>query len=212
VKLSEGQRKSFTTTAERYHETVAAAASYLADRGLWDPAITASYLLGHVTEPAAGDEDFGGRLVIPYLTPAGVVSLKFRCIQAHDCKAVEHHVKYLGYPGAGDRVYNVQALHDASETIYVAEGELDALSTTVAGFPCIGISGANKWEPHYAKLLEDFDDVVVFADGDKPGRDFAKRVRGELNNARIVYFPEGEDANSVLTAGTVAEFADLVGA
>jgi hypothetical protein len=212
VKLSEGQRKSFTTTAERYHETVAGAASYLGPRALWDPAITSFYLLGHVTEPAAGDEDFAGRLVIPYLTPAGVVNLKFRCIEPHDCKQVEHHAKYLGYNGAGDRVYNVRALRDAGARIYVSEGELDALSSTVAGCPCIGISGANKWQPHYGKLLEDFDDVVIFADGDKPGRDFGKRIRSELNNARIVYFPEGEDANSVLATGTVAEFRDLVGA
>ena len=211
MKLSEGQRKSFTTTAERYNKTVAGAVSYLEGRGLGDLATTSSYLLGHVTEPAPGDEGFRGRLVIPYLTPAGAVNIKFRCIQPHDCKEFEHHLRYHGY-STPDRVYNVRALRDASETIYIAEGELDALSVTVAGFPCIGIPGAGKWQPHYAKLLEDFDDVVVFADGDKAGRDFAKRIRSELNNARIVYFPEGEDANSVLATGTVAEFADLVGA
>lgn len=211
MKLSEGQKRSFTAAAERYHETVRGAASYLGPRGLWDRSITDSYLLGHVTEPAAGDEDFTGRLVIPYLTPSGVVNLKFRCIEAHDCKAVEHHVKYLGYSGAGDRMYNVAALRDAGDRIHIAEGELDALSATVAGFHAVGISGASKWQPHYSKLVEDFDDVVVFADGDKAGRDFAKHVRSELNNARIVYFPEGEDANSLLAARPVAEFADLVG-
>ena len=211
MKLSDGQMRSFTTAAERYHERVSNAATYLEPRGLWDPSITDFYLLGHVTVPAPGDEEFAGRLVIPYRTPAGVVNLKFRCIRAHDCKQVEHHLRYHGY-STPDRVYNVQALHDASRTIHIAEGELDALSTTVAGFPCIGISGAHKWRPHYGKLLEDFDDVVIFADGDRSGREFAERIKSELNNARIVYFPDGEDANSVLASDGPGNprFRDLV--
>jgi DNA primase len=80
----------------------------------------------------------------------------------------------------------------------------------VVGFPCIGISGDNKWERHYTTLLEDFEDVVIFADGDKSGREFGKDVRGELDNGRIVYFPSGQDVNSLLVDGTVAQFRDLV--
>lgn len=210
MKLSEGQKRSYTAAAEHYHGTVRNAASYLGRRGLYDARITRTYLLGHVTEPMPGDEMVVNRLCIPYITPSGVVNLKFRCIQDHECKDVPDHAKYLGRPGAEDRIYNVQALHNAKDRIYVASGELDALSATVVGYPCIGISGDNKWARHYTTLLEDFDDVVIFADGDESGHRFGKDVREELNNGRIVYFPAGEDVNSLLVNGSVARFRDLV--
>jgi Toprim-like len=211
MKLSEGQKRSYTMAATRYNSTVRNAASYLGRRGLYDGETIRSYLLGHVTDPLPGDEPVAGRLCIPYVTPSGVVNLKFRCIKDHNCKDIPNHPKYLGRPGAEDRIYNVQALHDAGSVIHVSRGELDALSATMVGFPTIGISGDNKWLPHYTKLLEDFDDVVLFADGDKSGRDAAKYMRGELDNARIVYFPPGQDVNSLLVEGTVDGFRDLVG-
>jgi len=186
-----------------YAKGVAAAESYLRGRDLWDDDVLVGYRLGVV-----GDEHFPehrhvvGRLAIPYLTPGGVVNMKFRCIEDHDCKA-EEHAKYLGTVGAEDRLYNVQALHDADDTIYVTEGELDAITATVAGFPAVGISGASKWADHYGKLFEDFAEVIVLGDGDAAGEKFADMVLREVEHARPVFMPDDEDVNSV-----VVEFGD----
>jgi DNA primase len=200
-----------TEAAQRYHQSVSEAASYLAERGLWEQEAVDGFLLGFAADPAPGHEWFAGRLTIPYLTPSGVVGMKFRCIQGHDCKEAGHE-KYLGPAGQKDRLYNVQALHEANGTVYITEGEIDALSATLAGAPAVGISGASKWQPHYAKVFEDFETVTVLVDGDDAGKDFAKRVRAELEgNVRVVTLPQGYDTNSYILEYGVNVFKDLIG-
>lgn len=212
MKLTRALKRSLGNAADRYHAHVDRAASYLEERGLWDDGIVEKYRLGVVVDPTPEHEYATGRLSIPYITPTGVVNLKFRCIKGHDCKAIGGHAKYIGIDGLEDRVYNVQALHDATDVVYVAEGELDALSATEAGYPCVGVSGARKWQDHYTRLFEDFAEVVVFAEGDDDGRDFGRRVRDELDNARVVQLPDGEDVNSLLAGEdfTIDDFAALV--
>jgi len=46
-------------------------------------------------------------------------------------------------------------------------------------------------------LLQDFNTVFVFADGDQPGIDFAKSLAKELSSVIIINMPEGEDVNSM---------------
>lgn len=209
MKLSPTFMRSLGVAVERFESHVHLAESYLAERGLWEDGILRVARLGVVAEPTPEYEKYEGRLVLPYLTPGGVVNIKFRCIQHDKC---DGHKKYLGLPGAVDRLYNVQALHDASKTIHIAEGELDALSASVVGFPCVGISGASKWQAHYTKLFEDFEQVIVFAEGDEAGREFGKRIRGELDNARVVQLPDGEDVNSLLARDdfTLDDFEQLL--
>jgi hypothetical protein len=193
----------------KYQTHVELAATYLEARGLWHDETVARYRLGVV----AGDvppehQTYNGRLVIPYITPTGIVNIKFRCIRHEDCSA-EKCPKYLGLP-MPDRLYNVQALHDAKDTIYLAEGEIDAISATVAGYPCVGISGARKWVPHYPRLFEDFAEAVAFCEGDDAGREFGIRVRDELESVRVVQLPEGEDVNSFLSSRPYKEFEALL--
>jgi hypothetical protein len=55
---------------------------YLTRRMLGHP-VAEKYRLGIVDEPLPGDEQHRGRLVIPYLTLAGVRAVKYRCIDDH---------------------------------------------------------------------------------------------------------------------------------
>ncbi len=64
--------------------------------------------------------------------------------------------------------------------------------------PTIGIPGANNWKPHYAKILDDFEIVIVLADGDAAGLEFGKKISRELGNVNIISMPEGEDVNSMM--------------
>jgi len=74
---------------------------------------------------------------------------------------------------------------------------------TKTGHPTVGIPGANNWKPYYTKILDDFDTVIVLADGDSPGLEFGKKISRELGNVNIVQMPEGHDVNSiVLQEGT----------
>src|SRR4051812_5430637 len=66
------------------------------------------YRLGSVSEAEPGHEKTWGRLSIPYITPSGIVAIKFRCVRDHDCKESDHP-KYLAPKGQKPRLYNVAA-------------------------------------------------------------------------------------------------------
>jgi DNA primase len=136
-------------------------------------------------------EQFAGRLSIPYITPTGVVDIRFRAMGPEE-------PKYMGMPGTQTRLYNVEALHTANNFIAVCEGEIDAITLHYkCGIPAVGVPGANSWKPHYSRLLQDFETVYVFADGDQPGTDFAKSLSKEMQNVIILQMPEAQDVNSM---------------
>lgn len=134
---------------------------------------------------------FAGRLSIPYITKTGVVDLRFRGLDP----LVEP--KYLGMDGAKTKLYNVKDVEKAENWIGVCEGELDTITLSYCvGIPCVGVPGANSWKPHYTRLLQDFERVYVFADGDQAGTEFGRSLARELP-VTIVQLPPGEDVNSV---------------
>ena len=149
------------------------------------------FWIGVVNKPLPGHEQFQGRLSIPYVTPTGVVDLRFRSLN-------EEEPKYLGIPGATTTMFNVEALFSANRYICVCEGELDTVvMSTKTEHKTVGVPGATNWKPHYTRILDDFETVIVLADGDSAGGGFAQKIARELSNVRIVQMPEGEDVNSV---------------
>jgi len=63
--------------------------------------------------------------------------------------------------------------------------------------PTVGAPGATSWKKFYPRVFEDFDTVIVLADGDDAGMEFGKRIQRSLNTTRILQMPIGEDVNSV---------------
>lgn len=188
------------------------ARDYLTERGLHPELVARRYRLGYVDEPAPGHEMMKGRLSIPYLTPAGPVDIKFRCIDDHDCKA-EKCPKYLGIEGGGGWLYNARAVLAAKDCVVITEGEIDAMSVSaIAGIPAVGYPGTSTWQKskHWPRVFAGLD-VVVVADGDKPGRDAARLVAKSMEGARIAVMPEGEDSNSFLTQFGPDAFRERVG-
>jgi len=148
--------------------------------------------LGVVVDPLPGHEAFAGRIAIPYITPSGVVDIRFRAINNEE-------PKYMGMIGAKTTMFNTQACFVATKYICVTEGEFDSIMMSVKTVhPTIGIPGANNWKPHYGRILDDFDMVIVLTDGDNAGAEFGKKIVRELPNANIIPMPDGEDANSVI--------------
>ncbi len=43
--------------------------------------------------------------------------------------------------------------------------------------PAVGAPGAASWKTHYSRIFEDFDVVLVLADGDEAGLEFGKRIQ-----------------------------------
>jgi hypothetical protein len=154
--------------------------------------------LGYVSEALPGHEQFKGMLSLPYVTPTGVVGLKFRCMEQHKCSELGHQ-KYMGLPGAHVLMFNTRAFLADSPVIAVCEGEFDALAVhLLAGIPAVGYPGTQAWRPYWDRAFTGYQRVLVIADGDKPGRDAAKAVAKRITQADVVVLPDGEDANSLL--------------
>lgn len=188
-KLSVSQRRYLKEATGKYAAQVDAAMPYLAARGI-DRQTAHTFRLGCVVDALPGDEDYVGRLAIPYLSMNGTTDLRFRALQDGQTP------KYLGRPNATTRLFNVTALLTSSPVLAVCEGELDTIvMDSLVGVPAVGVPGAKHWKSHYRLLLEDFDRVVVFCDGDTAGRDFGKGLASELDNVTLVHLPEGMDVN-----------------
>lgn len=206
--LSEEQRRFFEQAASTYQADLAgdtSAQAYLASRGL-GPSALGTFRLGVVRRPLAGHESYQSRLCIPYITPHGVVNLRFRCLEPHDCaKTVlwtdkdnkpHYCMKYLSMDGMDGNLFNVLDLKKDSPFICVAEGEIDTMSLSLAGLPAVGAPGIDTWAKHFARCLEDFEVIYVFGDGDKAGRKFSSFLAREAK-ARPIRMPSGEDCNSI---------------
>lgn len=168
------------------------------------------FRLGFVADPLPGHEPYRGMLAIPYIRRAetgdwSVVSIRYRCLEQHEHQG---HGKYNTTPGDRPRLFNTFALMSSHDTIAVCEGELDAVTTTVCGVPAVGVPGVQAWRPHFTEAFLGYETVWILADGDDPGRMFARSLSGMLPNARIVGFPDGSDVSDFVMAngaGTLLE-------
>lgn len=193
--LSLGQRKSLELAVDIYAQQLQvneAVLQYLLDRGI-NAETARTFHLGFVNQPldGVGHDEYVGKLVIPYLTPSGPIDLRFRTLDGNG-------PKYLSRPGSTNHLYNVLSLKKESDVLAVCEGELDTIVTdALVGIAAVGVPGAQNWKPHFARLMQDYERVLILADGDDAGREFGRRLARELDNAVVVAMPEGMDVNDV---------------
>lgn len=213
MKLSKEHRLSLGLKAARYAENLGAAAAYLSSRGITEGAARV-FQLGVVSV----GEDFAGRLSIPYITRAGTVDVKYRCI---DPAHLDHRgiacPKYGKESGLGVHLYNPGALIGNADRVVLTEGEFDAIAVqSLAGYPAVGYPGVDTWtkQEHWRLCFDSVAEVVIIADGDEPGRKAAERVQNSFGKmdllARVVEMPDGHDANSFLVTYGISEFQKRV--
>lgn len=150
-----------------------------------------AYRLGVVEEPfSESHESYVGRLSIPYLTPSGVVSLRFRTLGGG--------TKYLSLPKDKGFLYNAGTLAAAGtgDTIAICEGEIDALIVhEFAGVPAVGLPGVHLWKPAYTRCFSGFRHVLAVGDGDEAGTGMVASLEDELDNVIPRQMPDGMDCN-----------------
>src|ERR1700747_2072098 len=128
------------TSPRSAHWAIDAGRAYLTDHGIHEFSIAKKYELGIVIEPLPGDERFTGMLSIPYLTKHGCRAIRFRNLNGGKPKMAQPEGQKL-------RLYNSNAYFDADDVIGLAEGEVDAItSTEKLGTPTIGLPGAESWK------------------------------------------------------------------
>lgn len=188
--LSSDVRKSLEEATQHYQHQVAQIGAYLESRGITET-VASTRRLGYVADPLVGHDQYSGRLVIPYLTPAGVVDIRFRSV--HEGQ----DPKYLSRPGVETTMYGVNDLAIDSPHIAICEGEFDALiASEMCGIPAVGVPGVSNWKSYYWRAFEDYDQVIVLCDGDSAGKDFGKKIANAIDNVTVVILPEGQDVNS----------------
>jgi len=193
MRLSKSQRELLEKATENYETNLTEILPYLESRGITEQTAR-MFRLGYVKEPEIGHEPYLGKLAIPYLTPSGVIDIRFRSLNS------DGGPKYMSRPGATTHIFNVDALNNDSDFLAICEGELDTVIATQAGFNAVGLPGANNWKGFYARVLADYTKIILLCDGDNAGREMAKNLSKELENVFPVFMPEGQDVNDIYLA------------
>lgn len=203
--ITKQQRAALEAATTEYQTHVAEAADYLKARGITG-AIALTARLGVVRNPHLGHDRYEGLLAIPYITPTGVVDIRFRCPHQHDCKQAGHP-KYQSQPGHPPRLYNTPDLIAAHDTIAITEGELDALILSHhGGIPTVGIAGAQAWQPHYPRIFDDYTRVLIAVDNDKAGNKLAHQIQTAIPHATRLPLPDDTDITDLHTTGQLDGF------
>lgn len=168
--------------------------SLVSDRAL-SLDIIKQFQLGAVLDPAASNETVRGWVSIPYMSPTGVLSMRFRRPPESDAP-----MKYWSPKGTATRMFHTNSLLNPGHWIAICEGEFDTIAATQAGIPAIGIPGVQSWKPYMRHALNGFSRIIVLADNDDAGQGlaFGEMIAEQLEETKIVLAPKGHDVNSVL--------------
>lgn len=155
------------------------------------------FRLGHVSEPLPSHERFAGMLSIPYIAKSGTVGFKFRRLD-------DSGPKYLAPENSRVRLYNVLDVFINTPQVLIVEGELDCVTAKIAGVPAVvAVSGAQNWKPHFARVLDGFEEVIVCVDNDinkesgNAGQQLAAKILRDVPHARNVVVSSGLDINAL---------------
>lgn len=174
------------------------------------------FRLGYVgSDPSPGHEFMEHRLSIPYITPTGIVQIRFRAIPEDGVPGnPEVSPKMLSVANSGTMLYNTRDLLDSNPTVAICEGEPDTWSARMLGIPAVGIPGAKAWEKiKNVRRAFRFRKVIILADNDDKGEglELAQTIQADIRNARIILMPEGHDVNSFVRDNGLDALKEKIG-
>jgi len=192
--MTAAQREALEAATRRFESALpgSPAEQHLKERGI-PLDVAQKYRLGYVEDDIGEYLGAAGRLAIPFVSPGGVVAIRFRWLEG----ASGEDKKYWQPAGTAVHLFNVQKLHDTGDQIAITEGEIDALVLSeLCGIPAVAIAGTNGWKPYFRHLFSDLE-VIIAMDGDEPGRKAAEKLKKQLPDARVAHLPNDHDVNSL---------------
>ncbi|MGW2419740.1 hypothetical protein ACWC0C_10890 [Streptomyces sp. NPDC001709] len=148
-------------------------------------------------------------LAIPYLDRHGSpLTIRFRCLEEHDHRA-NFHGKYNTIKDDPPRMYGIDSVHQAGDTLDVAEGELDRIILRKIGLHAVAIPGAALWQGRHRRMLAGFNRVRVWGDPDDAGAEFTARICRALRSAKAVRLRGGDVTDTYIQGGAHA-LLDLI--
>ena len=190
------------TTAAEYHKQLMSPEGrshldYLMSERALSLDIIKQFQLGVVLgqDVSPSNESVRGFISVPYLSPTGVLSMRFR--RPPDSEAP---MKYWSPKGTRTRVFNTSALLNPGHWLAICEGEFDTIAATQAGIPAIGIPGVQQWAPYMRSMLSGFSRILVLADNDDKGQGnaFGEMIAEQLEEVKVILAPKDHDVNSTL--------------
>jgi hypothetical protein len=117
------------------------------------------------------------------------VQIRYRCLNPHHEPGGDagRCPKFLGDAGVEITLYNAGATLTAGPVLFLTEGEPDTWAIeTLAGFPAVGIPGAQAWKahPYWARVFVNFPLLILPSDGDDAGDQLAAAVAHDLPEIR----------------------------
>ena len=147
-----------------------------------------------------------GWITFPYITDGAVTGIKYRsCVRK----------VFLHQPGMSTGVFNLETI-DPLETVFVTEGEFDAVVLSGAGIRAISLPSAQyRLTPAQKDKLVEANQIILAGDSDQPGQEAMAKLWSELQERTfLLQWPEGwKDANEVfmqMCGGNVEAFKKVV--
>lgn len=140
-------------------------------------------------------------MTIPYVTATGkVIELRVRQLG----KEPKYMPVNRDFPLPTDKfhLFNAQQAMPTSRrrTVYICEGELDAVLCVANGYKAVAVPGAGQWQRQWNFLFSEAEVRIVF-DGDEAGRKGAENLASRLAQDRIevtvLDIPDGMDISDV---------------
>jgi twinkle protein len=154
------------------------------------------------------DRDGGRWLTIPHYEKGKLINIKSRSLppakkdfrRVKDCRSI---------------LFNSDAIEAHGDEVYIAEGELDALTLIDQGMKnAVGITtGAGSFDPEWIDQLQPVKKIILCYDPDEAGQKGAREAARRLGYNRCfnVVLPDGQDVNDFFTAGhDLFDFQNLV--
>ena len=188
-RLSAQRREFLAEATERYATALegSVAAEYLNTRGI-SVEVAQRFQLGFVADPVEGHERFRGRLSIPYVTPTGVVGMRFRSLEAKPSDR-----KFDQEAATRTTIYNAIDLHQSDPWIAMVEGEPDTWAMSgLVGVPAVGIPGVDHWNKNkavWSRLFQDYETVFVCMDPDPAGQKIVSEITRMIANPVVIELP-----------------------
>jgi hypothetical protein len=207
---STAQKHLLEALVSRFEQSQTQLRPYLTGRGLAGAA--ERFRLGYVEPADDVARRYWHRMAVPYLTPTGVVQIRYKCVLDHDHKATGCS-KMLGESGVEVTLYNPGTLLGATGPVVLVEGEPDTWAIeTLAGLRAVGIPGAQAWKrhPYWARCFVGLD-LILPVHGDDAGDSLAATIAADLPEAKIVRLSDGDDSASYLEREGAADFRRRLG-
>ena len=145
----------------------------------------------------------------PYYIASEITSYKIR--------GVDKHFTWRGN-SQGTGLFGESIFKASGKFITLVEGECDAMAAYEllgSKWPVVslksGAAGAVRDIKKSIEFLEKFDNIIIYFDNDKAGRDAAKKVARLLTpgKAKILSLPDDfKDANEMLKAARIQSYVD----